>query len=56
MEQETQILLQVKDSCQEALENLRVVDEEARWVGGQLQVTTGTREHIQAQVIDEYIY
>ncbi|KAK8385602.1 hypothetical protein O3P69_016405 [Scylla paramamosain] len=50
VEQETQILLQVKDSCQEAMENLRVVEEEGRWVCGQLQITTATREQIQAQV------
>ncbi|XP_050719696.1 golgin subfamily A member 6-like protein 1 isoform X2 [Eriocheir sinensis] len=50
VEQETQILLQVKDSCREASENLRVVEEEAQWVAGQLQVTTATREQIQAQV------
>ena len=56
VEQETQILLQVKDSCQEAVESLRVVEEEARWVCGQLQVTTATREQIQAQVIFRYMY
>lgn len=56
VEQETQILLQVKDSCQEAVENLRVVEEEARWVSGQIQVTTATREQIQAQVIFWYVY
>lgn len=50
VDQETQILLQVKDSCQEALENLRVAEEEGRWASGQLQVATTTREQIQAQV------
>lgn len=50
VEQETQILLQVKDSCREASENLRAVEEEAQWVAGQLQATTATKEQIQAQV------
>lgn len=50
VEQETQILQQVKESCREASENLRVVEEEGQWVAGQLQVTVATREQIQSQV------
>lgn len=49
-EQETQILQQVKDSCHEASENLKTVEEEGQWMAVQLQVTVGTREQIQSQV------